>query len=152
VTELADLLVGSGVELQHPRPALILAGNPAAGAAKTFTVPGAVEWVLELVSFGLTASAGAANRFPRVELLDHDAVAFASFLTPFKLTANNVTRASFAKGLASFGADDLAAMGQALPELHLTAGLSIRLGALNLQAGDQLGTPALYVRQYDVRD
>lgn len=150
--ELQDLLAGSGVELFHPRPALILAGNPAAGAAKTFTVPGAVEWTLELVSFTLTASAAAANRFPRVELLDQDGVAFASLLTPFKVTASNATRATFANGLAAFGADDLAAMGQALPALHLVAGLSVRLGAVNLAAGDQVGTPALHVLQHDLRD
>ena len=60
---------GSYFELHGTHRAVSLP-SPAAGAALTVTVPGAVQWEVISFSFLYTASANAATRIPFITFLD----------------------------------------------------------------------------------
>ena len=60
----------------------ILLGQPAAGSALTYTVPGTIEIEVLSASFTYTASANVATRIPFLAFLDQSGVAVGSFAAP----------------------------------------------------------------------
>lgn len=124
--------------------------SPAAGAALTYTVPGATQLAVLSASFTYTASANAANRIPFISFLDQSGVPVGKFASPYKLVANDVSRVSFGVGVDQFGADSAANMGCGIPELRLRDGMQVQLSAAAINATDTLTLARLYVRQWRV--
>lgn len=126
---------------------VISLGAPAAGAALTYTVVGAVQIEVLSVSFTYTASGNAANRIPFVAFLDQSGVSFGTFGTPYKLVASDAARVSFGVGVSQFGADSAARLGAGIPLLRLQDGLQVQLSATAINATDAITNARLYVRQ-----
>lgn len=125
--------------------------SPAAGAALTYTVPGAVNLEVLALSFTYTADANAANRFPSLAILDQSGQAIGPICTPYKLVATDVSRITFGVGIVQFGADSAAQIGCGIPPLRIQDGLRIRVTATNIQATDTITLARMYVRQWGVR-
>jgi hypothetical protein len=125
--------------------------SPAAGAALTVTVPGAVQWEVVAVSFLFTASANAATRIPFVSFLDAAGVTFCKINTAFTVTATNTPQVTFAEHVASFGANNSTSMGNTLPRMRIQDGLRVQVSADAIDVADTITKARLYVRQYEVR-
>jgi len=126
--------------------------SPAAGAALTYTVPGATQLEVLSASFTYTASASAANRIPFLAFLDQSGTSVGSFGTPYKLVANDASRISFGVFVAQSGADSAARIATGIPSLRLQAGMQVQLSATAISAADQISAARLYVRQWRVRE
>lgn len=124
--------------------------SPAAGAALTTTVPGAVQWEIISVSFLFTASVNVATRVPFVSFLDQAGVTFAKINTAFNFTAGNNGQVTFGRDVESFGANNAASMGAAIPHIRLLDGLRIQVSADAIDVADTITKARLYVCQYDV--
>jgi hypothetical protein len=125
--------------------------SPAAGAALTVTVPGAVQWEIVAATFLFTASANAATRVPFISFLDQAGVTFCKINTAFTVTATIAPQVTFAEGVASFGANNSTSMGNTLPQMRIQDGLRVRLSADLIDVADTITAARLYVRQYEVR-
>lgn len=130
----------------------ITIGSPAVATGFTHRVTGATRQRIITVSFVLVADANAANRIPRVEYLNAAGDVFAAVAAPFTVTANITSRLTFGIGIVQFGANAAAQIGASLPDLHLNAGLAVRVAVAAIQAGDQISGASLFVDQWAVRD
>lgn len=137
--------------LLHESHKSVRLDSPAAGAALTVTVPGAVQWKVLSVSFTYTASANAATRTPLVRFLDQSGVAFHEAGSPFTLIATNVSRVSFGVLTAQFGANSSARMGASIPPMWLEDGLRISLTADLIDVADTVTNARLFVHQRPVQ-
>jgi len=135
----------------HGSHEVVALPSPAAGAALTYTVPGAVQQTPLSIVFTYTASANAANRFPSVQYLDWAGIPFFEAQSPFKLIATNVAVVSFAVDIAQFGADSATVMGSPIPALRLGDGLRVKIGATGIDVADTITLGRMFVQQYDVR-
>jgi hypothetical protein len=135
----------------HGSHEVVALPSPAAGAALTYTIPGAVQQTPVSIVFTYTASSNAANRFPRVRYLDWGGTPFFEAQSPYKLVATNVAVVSFAVDIAQFGADSAATMGGPIPALRLGDGLQIELSATNIDVTDTITLARMFVRQFNVR-
>jgi hypothetical protein len=125
--------------------------SPAAGAALTYTVPGAVELEVVAASFLFTASANAATRIPFISFLDAAGVTFCKINTAFTVTATIAPQVTFAEHVASFGANNSTSMGNTLPRMRIQDGLRVQISADAIDVADTITKARLYVRQYEVR-
>jgi hypothetical protein len=150
MTEVLEIAEPSYWRLHGSHRVVVLA-SPAAGAALTVTVPGAVQWEIQSVSFLYTASANAATRIPFVSFLDQTGKTFCKANTAYTITANNNSQVTFGQGLDQFGANNSASMGASIPEIRLVDGLRIQVSADAIDAADTITVARLYVCQYDVR-
>lgn len=125
--------------------------SPAAGAALTVTVPGAVQWEVAAVSFLFTASANAATRIPFVTFLDTTGTTFCKVNSAFNVTASNHSQVTFGLELASFGANNALSMGGPIPRMRLADGLQVQVSADAIDAADTITAARLFVCQYEVR-
>jgi hypothetical protein len=125
--------------------------SPAAGAACTVTVPGAVQWDVRAVSFLYTASGNAATRIPFISFLDQSGTILAKVNTAYTLTASHTSQITFGTDLDQFGANNSVSMGSSIPDLRLLDGLQIQMSADAIDVADTITTVRLYVCQYDVR-
>jgi hypothetical protein len=135
----------------HGSHEVVALPSPAAGAALTYTVPGAVQQTPLSIVFTYTASGNAANRFPSVAFLDWSGNPFFEAQSPFKLIATNVAVVSFAVDIAQFGADSAAALGSPIPALRLGDGLRVQLSATGIDVADTITLARMFVHQFDVR-
>ena len=125
--------------------------SPAAGAALTTTVPGAVQWEIAALSFLYTASANAATRIPFISFLDQSATIFCKVNTAYNITASNTSQVTFGVGLDQFGANNSASMGSSIPEMRLADGLQVQVSADAINVADTITAVRLFVCQYEVR-
>jgi len=125
--------------------------SPAAGAALTVTVPGAVQWEVVSFSFLFTASANAATRIPFISFLDQSGTTFCKINTAYTVTATIAPQVTFAQEVSSFGANNSASMGNTLPRIRLVDGLQVQVSAAAIDVADTITAARLYVCQYDVR-
>lgn len=147
----AEMVQGSREWLLHYSHEPVALPDPAAGAALTVTVPGAVEWQVLAASFTYTASGAAANRIPFIRFIDQTGVAVADVGAPFLLVATNVSRITFGVGVQQFGANSAVRIGAGIPALRLGDGMQVQLGATAIAAGDTITDARLYVKQWRVR-
>ena len=134
----------------HGSHAVVTLPSPTAGAALTVTVPGSVQWEVVSVSFLFTASANVATRIPFVSFLDQAGVTFAKINTAFNFTAGNSGQVTFGRDVESFGANNAASMGAAIPHIRLLDGLRVSVSADAIDVADTITAARLYVCQYDV--
>ena len=125
--------------------------SPAAGAALTVTVPGAVEWEVLAFSFLYTASANVATRIPFISFLDQAGVTFCKINTTATLVATNVSQVTFAAGAESFGANSAVSIGATMPQMRIQDGLRVQVSATLIDVADTITAARMYVCQYDVR-
>jgi hypothetical protein len=125
--------------------------SPAAGAALTVTVPGAVQWEVVAVSFLLTASANAATRIPFISFLDPSGAIFCKINTVATVTATNTPQVTFAEHVAAFGANNGSSIGNTLPRMRIQDGLRVQISADAIDVADTITKARLYVRQFEVR-
>ncbi len=122
--------------------------TPAAGAALTYTVPGAVQMLVASVCFTYTASAAVATRYPYVEFLDQTGTPVAVSQVVNGQAATVASIISFGVNVPAFGALSAARQGAGIPPILLSDGLRVRLSAVNIQAADTITLARLFVRQY----
>jgi hypothetical protein len=147
--ELADDIAAEYWRL-HGSHLVVSLPSPAAGAALTTTVPGAVQWDVIAVSFLFTASANAATRIPFVSFLDQGGTTFAKINTAFNFTAANHGQVTFGRDVESFGANNALSVGAAIPHIRLLDGLRVQVSADAIDVADTITAARLYVCQYDV--
>ncbi len=135
----------------HGSHIVVTLPSPAAGAALTTTVPGAVQWEIVAASFLFTASANAATRVPFISFLDQAGVTFCKVNTAFNLIATNASQVTFGQSLSSFGANSAVSIGAPIPKIRLVDGLRVQLSATLIDVADTITAARLYVCQYDVR-
>ena len=135
----------------HGSLAVVTLPSPAAGAALTVTVPGSVQWEVVSVSFLFTASANVATRIPFVSFLDQAGVTFCKVNSAFSYTAGTSGQVTFGRDVESFGANNAASMGAAIPHIRLLDGLRVSVSADAIDVADTITAARLYVCQYDVR-
>jgi hypothetical protein len=135
----------------HGSHEVVALPSPAAGAALTETVPGAVQWEVVAVSFLFTASANAATRIPFVSFLDQAGVTFCKINTVATVTATIASQVTFAEHVAAFGANNGASIGNTLPRMRIQDGLRVQVSATAIDVADTITAARLYVRQYEVR-
>lgn len=136
----------------HGRNEVVRLDSPVAGAALTYTVPGAVEIEILSVSFTYTASANAATRIPFVQFLDQSGNTFCDVGSPYTLTANQVSRVTFGVGVQQFGANGSARMGAGIPAMILEDGLQVSLSATAINVTDTITLARMFVRQRTVQE
>lgn len=147
---LDDELI-AGREWQHPRSAIQSLASPLAGLGFTIPTSGAVEQIIQSLSFVLVSSSATASRIPRVEFLDPDGTVFAAVASPFTQTATHTIRYTFAVGIQQFGANDAAFIGAALPPFKLDVSMSVRLAIAAVDAADQVSAASLVALRWPVR-
>ena len=125
--------------------------SPAAGAALTYTVPGAVQQDVVCVSFLFTASANVATRIPFISFLDQAGVTFCKVNTAFTITAGTASQVTFGVDVAQFGANNSASMGASIPGIRLLDGLRFQVSADAIDVADTITACRMFVCQYDVR-
>jgi hypothetical protein len=135
----------------HGSHVVIAAGSPAAGAAFTYTVPGAVQQDLRSISFLFTASGNVATRIPFVSFLDQSGTTFCKVNTAYTITASHTVQVTFGPDVDQFGANNSASMGSSTPEIRLLDGLQVQVSADAIDVADTITAVRLYVCQYDVR-
>jgi hypothetical protein len=141
----------AGREWEHPRSAIQSLTSPAPGAGFTVPTSGAVEQIIQSLSFVLVTSAAAANRIARVEFLDPDGTVFAAIASPFLQTASKTIRYTFAVGIQQFGANDAAFIGAALPPFKLDVSMSVRIAIGAVDTADQVSAASLVALRWPVR-
>lgn len=129
-------------------PDLIYVPSPAAGQFGSHEVPGATAQKVVALGFTFAAGAAAANRQPTVEFSAPDGSVIVAVSLPFNVIANGSTFASFGVGLMQFGANTSAFMGGPLPDVWLSNGMTVSVGAVGIQAADTLTAVRLLVAQY----
>lgn len=145
-------MIASAAQFElHGAHEVVGLSSPAAGAALTYIVPGAVQQQVLSVSFTYTASAQAANRVPFVRFLDAGGVPFCDVGTPYVLVASDSSRVTFGVGVQQFGADSAARIGAAIPEMWLQDGLRLQISATAIDAADTITNARLYVCQRPVQ-
>jgi hypothetical protein len=135
----------------HGSHRVVALPSPAAGAALTYTVPGAVQMEVVAITFLFTASGNAATRIPFVSFLDQSGSTFCKVNTAYNFTASNNGQVTFGQGLDQFGANNAASMGASIPEIRLVDGLRVRVSADAIDGSDTITAARMYVCQYDVR-
>lgn len=150
MTELLEQVQPSYWRL-HGSHRVVALPSPAAGAALTVTVPGAVQWEVVSFSFLFTASANAATRIPFISFLDQSGTTFCKINTTATLIATNASQVTFAQEVGSFGANSAVSIGSTLPKIRLVDGLQVSVSATAIDASDTITAARLYVVQYDVR-
>ncbi len=136
----------------HGQDEPVALGSPAAGAALTVTVPGAVEWEVLAASFLYTASSNSANRIPLINFLDWGGTIFCQVKTPYKLIATNVAQVTFGVGIQQFGADSAASIGAGIPPMRIGDGLRVQLTAAAIDTADTITAARLFVRRWRLRE
>ncbi len=134
----------------HGAHEVVALPSPAAGAALTVTVPGAVEWEIVAFSFLYTASANAATRIPFISFLDQAGVTFCKLNTTATLIATNVSQVTFAQEISAFGANSATSIGQTLPCMRIQDGLRVQVSATLIDVADTITAARMYVCQYEV--
>jgi hypothetical protein len=127
------------------------AGDPAAGAEATVTVPGRARW--ELLSFLVTLVTDATVVNRAVQLVADDATTiYVRQPTPAVQAASLTVNYDFLGSLGYSLADAVSGL-QVIgtPPLTLYPGHRIRTSTLNLQAADNYGAPVLLVREVPER-
>jgi hypothetical protein len=100
------------------------------------------------VYFKLQAVGGAGVRYASVEFQDEQGINFARVLSSFTVAAGNTSEFTFAVGSSAAGANNLAAILDALPELFLQPGYGVRLSAVGGLAADTATHVAIMVERF----
>lgn len=136
--------------LDSPGVPLLFTGTaPAAGANAAESVPTSAIWKIDHTVIALTTDATVANRRPYFRIksgsifygdLPHVNVLGAGATgTPFMWGTGYPPAVVLEPSIWSIG----------IPHLpHLRTGIELRWTAINLQAGDQFGAPAIFVREW----
>ncbi len=134
----------------HGSHEVVTLPSPAAGAALTASVPGAVQWEIVAASFLFTASANAATRIPFISFLDAAGVTFCKVNTTATLIATNAAQVTFGVDLNAFGSNSGTSIGAPIPRMRLGDGLRVQLSATLIDVADTITAARLFVCQYDV--
>lgn len=127
---------------------LITPAAPAAGANFTLTVPGITFEKFLSIRFTLAASAAAANRFPFVAYTNGDGVEYYRTVAGAAVTAGLTVISTFSRYLdtnpqVAAGFIEGPARDETLP-----AGYHLVIGAVGLDAADQISNIQLWAKRY----
>lgn len=121
--------------------------NPAAGAGAVVTVPTGRVWRPRSVAGTLTTSAAVATRFVFVQAADAGAAALARTVQVNGIAAGLAANCTFAQG-AITNPGSVQSLHGGLFDLHLTAGQTLTLSAIAIQAGDQFSVVRIVIEQW----
>ncbi len=136
----------------HGEHVVIALGSPAAGAALTATVPGAVEWEILAATFLYTGSSNAATRVPTINFLDWAGTIFCQAQTPYTLTASHTAQVTFGVGIEQFGANNATSLGAGIPPMRIGDGLRVQLTAALIDTADTITAARIFVRRWRLRE
>lgn len=122
--------------------------TPAAGSAASVRSDGAEVWRPMLVSVQLVTSAVVANRGLFLALLDEDGNILYRIPQTAAVVANSTVLAQWAQGSPGAYAGANGDLVSFVPSLLVYGGYSLVVGALALDAGDQISKGRMYVEAY----
>lgn len=127
---------------------LLVIPDPAAGAGISREIPGETYERLDSVRLQLTASAAVANRFVSVDILDGDNALLARIQSTTAITAGQVARLTFLRGIGALTAGGTTEQLLPLPDIIYPAGCEFRVVVGNVDAGDQIASARFVVTRF----
>lgn len=138
-------------EWAHPLSAVVPLKDPAAGAAVTFSNPGAVVSELQTITAKLVTSSAVAVRVPYLTVSGPGGAVLGTFPAGFTYAASKTVVITWGVGLVSFGANDGTRAVQPIPAYVLEVGYTVTITADLIDAADQFSLAVLTAKQWPVR-
>ena len=122
--------------------------SPSAGAPFTYKLDGSYDYRVLSVSATFTADATVANRLPYLSFVNEDNQDIWTIYTALTVVAGAVAQVTFISG---YPVNEVQATTHAqapIPDMLLTGGCSLVLGASGIDAGDQFSNVQVYREKY----